>query len=151
MISCDLNYLCWNITLYLMMSWHGNILHYGHLWGESMGYRGLIMQGFDIFLVVCLLNLFNTLRPRQNGLCFAEDVLISISLIKYVWIFIKISLFVVKGPINNNPSLVQVMVWCWLGDKPLSEPMMVRLPMHICITQPQWVKLPMIWDTMILI
>ena len=27
------------------------------------------------------------------------------------------------------------------GDKPLSEPMMVRLPTHICVTRPQWVKL----------
>ena len=25
------------------------------------------------------------------------------------------------------------------GDKPLSEPMMVRLPTHICVTRPQWV------------
>ena len=29
----------------------------------------------------------------------------------------------------------------WPGDKPLSEPMMVSLLMHICITQPQWVNL----------
>ena len=28
-----------------------------------------------------------------------------------------------------------------LGDKPLSEPMMVRLPTHICVTRPQWVKI----------
>ena len=33
------------------------------------------------------------------------------------------------------------MAWCKPGDKPLSEPMMVRLPMHICITWPQWVNL----------
>ena len=26
------------------------------------------------------------------------------------------------------------------GDKPLSEPMVVRLPTHICVTRPQWVK-----------
>ena len=26
------------------------------------------------------------------------------------------------------------------GDKPLSEPMMVSLLMHICVTRPQWVK-----------
>ena len=57
-----------------------------------------------------------------------------------VCILIKISLkFVPKGPINNIPALVQIIVWCWPGDKPLSKPMMVRLPMHICVTQPQWV------------
>ena len=53
-------------------------------------------------------------------------------------ILIKISLkFILKGPINNIPVLVQIMAWRWPGNKPLSEPMMVRLPTHICITQPQ--------------
>ena len=42
------------------------------------------------------------------------------------------------GPINNIPALVQIMAWRRPGDKPLSEPMMVSLLMHICITQPQW-------------
>ena len=59
------------------------------------------------------------------------------------WIPIKISLkFVPKSPINNIPALVQIMAWRRLGDKPLSEPMLVRLPTHICVTRPQWVKLP---------
>ena len=37
-------------------------------------------------------------------------------------------------------ALVQVMAWRRPGDKPFSEPMMVRLVMHICHTQPHWVK-----------
>ena len=58
----------------------------------------------------------------------------------FCWM-IKISLkFVPKGPINNNPALVQIMAWHWSGDKPLSEPMMVSLLTHICVTRPQWVK-----------
>ena len=58
-----------------------------------------------------------------------------------VWISINISLkFVPRGPINNIPALVQVMAWCRPGDKPLSEPMMVRLPTHICVSRPQWVN-----------
>ena len=58
-----------------------------------------------------------------------------------VWIQIKISLkFVLKGPINNIPALVQIMAWCRPGAKPLSEAMMVRLPTHICITRPQCVN-----------
>ena len=58
-----------------------------------------------------------------------------------VWIPIKISLkFVPKGPINNIPALVQIMAWRRPGDKPLSEPMMVSLPTHICVTRPQWVN-----------
>ena len=32
-----------------------------------------------------------------------------------------------QGTINNNLALVQIMVWCRLGDKPLSEPMMAQL------------------------
>ena len=32
------------------------------------------------------------------------------------------------------------MAWCRSGDKPLSEPMMVSLLTHICVTRPQWVK-----------
>ena len=30
------------------------------------------------------------------------------------------------------------MAWRRPGDKPLSEPMVVRLPTHICVTRPQW-------------
>ena len=32
------------------------------------------------------------------------------------------------------------MAWRWSGDKELSEPMMVSLPTHICVTWPQWVN-----------
>ena len=58
-----------------------------------------------------------------------------------VRISIKISLkFVPKGPINNNPALVQIMAWRRPGDKPLSESMMIILLTHICVTRPQWVN-----------
>ena len=50
----------------------------------------------------------------------------------------KISVnFIPKGPITNIPSLVQIMAWHQPGDKPLSEPMMVRLLTHICVTGPE--------------
>ena len=85
---------------------------------------------------------FNTLRPRRNQQHFADDIFKRIFFNKNVWILIKISLnFVRKGPINNIPALVQIMAWRRSGDKPLSEPMMVSLPTHICVTRPQWVKL----------
>ena len=83
----------------------------------------------------------DTLRPRQNGRCFADDTFKRISLNENARIAIKISLkFVPKSPIDNNPALVQIMAWRRPGDKPLSEPMMVRLPTHICATRPQWVN-----------
>ena len=47
--------------------------------------------------------------------------------------------FVPKGPINNIPALVQIMAWRRPRDKLLSEPMMVSLLTHICVTRPQWV------------
>ena len=37
------------------------------------------------------------------------------------------------------------MAWRRPGDKPLSEPMMVSLLTHICVTRPQWVKCSSIW------
>ena len=83
----------------------------------------------------------NTLRPWQNGRHFADDILKCIFLNENVWIPIKISLkFVPKGPINNIPALVEIMAWRRPGDKPLSEPVTVGLPTHICVTRPQWVK-----------
>ena len=86
-------------------------------------------------------NDINTLRPRQNGRHFADDIFKCISLNENASIVIKISLkFVPKGPINNIPALVQIMAWRRPGDKPLSEPMMVSLPTHIWVTRPQWVK-----------
>ena len=84
---------------------------------------------------------FNSLRLRQNGRCFADDTFKRIFLNENVRIAIKISLkFVPRGPINNIPALVQIMAWHRPGDKPLSEPVMVSLLTHICITRPQWVN-----------
>ena len=89
-------------------------------------------------------HVFKTLRPRQNGSHFADDTFNSMFVNENVRISIKFSLkFVPKGLINNIPSLVQIMAWHRWGDKPLSEPMMVRLLTHICVTRPQWVN----WTT----
>ena len=83
----------------------------------------------------------NTLRPRQNVRHFPDSIFKCIFLNDNIRISIKIPLkFVPKGPINNIPSLVQIMAWRWSGDKPLSEPMIVSLLTHICLTRPQWVK-----------
>ena len=79
------------------------------------------------------------LRPKQNGRYIPDDI--------FKWISfnenkktIKISLqFVPKHPINNISALVQTVAWRRLGEKPLSEPTMVSLLKHICVTRPQWV------------
>ena len=89
---------------------------------------------------LCYTNHVNTLRPRRNEQHFADDIFKRIFFNENVWISIKISLqFVPKGPINNISALVQIMAWRRSGAKPLSEPMMVSLPTHICVTRPQWV------------
>ena len=82
---------------------------------------------------------FNTLKPRQNGCNFADDTFNCIFVNENVRISIEFSLkFVYKGPINNIPALVQIMAWRRPGDMPLSEPVMVSLLTHICVTRPRW-------------
>ena len=83
----------------------------------------------------------NTLRPRQNGRHFADNIFKRSFFNKNVWISIKISLkFVPKGPINKIPALIQIMAWRRPGDKPLLEAMLVSLLMDKCVTHPQWVN-----------
>ena len=56
--------------------------------------------------------LFNTLRPRQNGRQFADDIFECFFLNEDVWISIKISLmYLPTVPINNIPALIQIMAW----------------------------------------
>ena len=44
------------------------------------------------------------------------------------WKLYEISLqFVPEGSINNKPTLVHIMAWYRTGDKPLSEPIIVKL------------------------
>ena len=46
--------------------------------------------------------------------------------------------FVSRSPIDNKPSLVQIMTWRRTGDKPLPEPMLTQ---HICGTMGRWVMI----------
>ena len=82
----------------------------------------------------------NILEPRKIRRHYANDIFKCIYLNENVFISIKISLdFILNSQINNIPSLVQIMAWRRPSDKPLSEPMMISLLTHICVTQPQWV------------
>ena len=63
---------------------------------------------------------------------FPDDIFKCIFLNENASITIKMSLrFVPKGPINNIPTLVQMMVRRRPGDKQLSEPMMTSLLTHM--------------------
>ena len=96
--------------------------------------------------------LFNTLRLRQNGRLFTDDTFKCIFLNENIRISIKISLkYVPKVSINNNPALVLIMAWHRPGDKPLSEPMLVRSLTQICVTRPQWVNWVNWWTLWMLV
>ena len=109
----------------------------------------LSRYGNDIWLISCTewhchwlcfyCHRINSLRRRRNRRHFANEFFINIFLNKNVWISIVISLrFVPKGKIDNIPALVHIMAWHRPSDKPLSEPTMVGLPTHICVTRPHW-------------
>ena len=91
-------------------------------------------------LVIIMTHLLNTSRPRQDGRHFPDNIFQCIFLNKNILIDVSMK-FAPKGPMNNIPVLVQIMAWGRSGDKPLSVSMMISLPMHICVTRPQWVNL----------
>ena len=89
---------------------------------------------------------FNTLSPRQNGRSFADEIWKCIFLNEDMWTSINISLRLdSKVQIDNIPALIQIMVWRRSDDKPLSEPIMISLLMHIRALSPQWVDGLLLW------
>ena len=108
---------------------------------ESISHGEFPSHRLSLMMIWCFL-VANTLRQKQNGRHFPDDIFKCIFLNEKVRISIMISLrFVSKGRINNIPALVQIMAWRQSGDKPLSEATLVSLLTQICITRPQWVKL----------
>ena len=82
-----------------------------------------------------------TLRPRENFRNFADDIFKSIIVNEDKWISVNFWLkFVSKGVINNVSAFVQILAWRRPGDKPLSEPILVILLPHMCVTRPQRVN-----------
>ena len=58
-----------------------------------------------------------------------------------VCISFNISLkYVSNDPWNDISSLFWIMAWRWPGNMPLSEPLVISLMMHICVTRPQWIN-----------
>ena len=127
----------------------------GHRPKRNCLLRPLIGYRYSLSIYVMInCRMLNTLRPRQNGRHFPDDLFKWIFLNKNVWISINISLeFVPRGPVNNISTLVQVMARRRPGDKPLSEPVMVRVLTHMCGTRLQWVNLnpiSILWDNSLL-
>ena len=63
-----------------------------------------------------------------------------VTLPQYVnWNFLK---FVPKGPVENrhdNPAFVEVMAWCWTGNKTFHVLIMTQLLPPCDVTRPGWV------------
>ena len=98
-------------------------------------------------LILCALHVYmlyhsiNTLKPRRNRQHFGDDIFKCNFFNENIWISMKLSLeFVPMGSVDIIPALVQIMVWRRPVYKPLTKPMMVSLPMHICIIRSQSVK-----------
>ena len=142
------HYIHWDgVVAILPDGRHGPLIllnkHHGRWWPDDR--RSQSNTSYCIALVFpeypgLRIIMVNTLRPRQNGRHFPNSIFKCIFLNQNAWISINISLnFVPQDPNDNIPALVQIMAWCRPGDKPLSEPMMVSLLTHICVTRPRWV------------
>ena len=132
--TCNLNTYPWNpMTCIAHNKYHGCwCLGDVRSWRISSHNFDLVLPEYSTFIIRWIY----TLRPRQEIRHFADDIFTCIFFNENCSILIKISLkYVRKGPIDNNRALVQIMALRRSGDKPLSEPMMVSLPTHICVTE----------------
>ena len=99
-----------------------NMLH--RILKETLAKSACLLGSFTCPWLLCngiycalMSSWFDPLRPRQNSRLFPDDIFKDIFLNENVGISLEISLnFVPQGPINNNPALVQIMVWCRPGD-----------------------------------
>ena len=70
----------------------------------------------------------NTFPLRQNWCPFTDGILELIFLYDNCWILVSTQeKCLPEGPINNKPVLVQTIAWHWIGDRPMSEPIMVEV------------------------
>ena len=135
-----------NIFVVNQWTWplgHNELSHYNSFEGQAPVDENIILgNGMVSSAYKPLFQLYiNTLRPKQDGRHFADAIFTCNFFNENCCILITFSLkYFRNGPIDNNPALVQIMAWRRSGDKPLSEPMMISLPRHICVTRPQWVN-----------
>ena len=70
----------------------------------------------------------NTMKPEQNGRHFADGIFKCIFLIENLHIWIEISLeYIPEGSMDNNSALVYEMALHQTGNKPLPQPMPIKL------------------------
>ena len=116
---------CWS-ALILTTNRDGNIIQYGQRWrlftfqytkscyrfvwykfSTNFNYKSFAIWKCFISQSLSESYHFNTLRPIQNGRCFADDTFKRVFMNKKLCILIRISMkFVFKGPIDNKSSLI---------------------------------------------
>ena len=80
------------------------------------------------------------MKPKKRFWASCLDTHMKLALYEYaiiiivVVIIIIIIIFIIII-ISSSSSII--VIWRRLGDKPISEPMVVKLPTHICVTRPQ--------------
>ena len=90
-----------------------------------------------VFIIVFINFLLTHWGRDKMAAVLTDDTFNRIFMNENVRISIKISLqFVPQGPINNYSALVQIMAWRRSGNKLSSEPMMISLLTHKCVTRP---------------
>ena len=140
--------IIWNFTRFLYHQENQNCHHWIIIysgittrWDRDIWIKYILDIWFSKFFGTELKLLKSAIRPRQDGRHFADDIFTCIFFNENCCTLMKLSLkYVRKGPINNNPAMVQIMAWRRSGAKPLSEPMMISLLTHIYVTRPQWVN-----------
>ena len=81
----------------------------------------------DFFRMYQPIEISTHLPPGQNGRHFSDDIFMRIFVNEKFCILIKSSLaFVLKGQIDNNTTIIQIMALRRISDEPLSEPMLTQ-------------------------
>ena len=106
------------------MPWILMDMHFLFLWFSLIGYQQCV----------------NSLNPGQNGHHFSADISRCIFLNKRFIFFIVSLTFGLNGPNDNSPTLVSMMAWRRIGDKPLSEPMPPLSLTQKCGTRGRWIN-----------
>ena len=72
--------------------------------------------------------LHNALRSEQNGCRFEHNIFNYIFVEENLCILVQIRLtFVLKGLIDNELALIQVMAWYQTGNRPFTEPLLIKI------------------------
>ena len=106
--------------------WPVYIQYHGYWWPGDARNQGINSHGIELFrnITSSTPEGLTHLRSNQNwDLNFKDDIPIPIFKWKIcirIGISEKNCLYV---SVNNKPIMVQIMPWCWTGDRPLSESM----------------------------